>query len=247
MSNCTFDGCVKKHYAKGLCDGHYQQQRRGEQLRPLQQKGRVRCEAGDGLEWSCIRPHYANDLCKGHWEQSKKGKPFAPLLNAVTEATARGVMHAAGFSPSVPYPGANKPWPGVCLKCRQPGKPQYNSVQQGRGACKSCAEHGFNPAKPAVFYTVAGRGWLKAGISNVPDIRLREHARQGLDQVLHVLEFESGHDALALEDIWLEQLAKVPALARPTKDDIEDGWTEACRDVPMVRRWIDQHLVTLAA
>jgi hypothetical protein len=34
--SCSFDGCSKKAIAKGLCAGHYRQQREGETLRPLQ-------------------------------------------------------------------------------------------------------------------------------------------------------------------------------------------------------------------
>lgn len=33
--SCTFDGCGKPHMARGLCNGHWQQQRRGQELRPL--------------------------------------------------------------------------------------------------------------------------------------------------------------------------------------------------------------------
>ena len=35
---CNFDGCSNKHYGLGLCSGHYQQQRNGQDLRPLQPK-----------------------------------------------------------------------------------------------------------------------------------------------------------------------------------------------------------------
>lgn len=35
MKLCSFDGCDKKHGAKGLCYGHYQQQKAGKELRPL--------------------------------------------------------------------------------------------------------------------------------------------------------------------------------------------------------------------
>lgn len=35
MKGCSFDGCSKKHGAKGLCYGHYQQQKAGKALRPL--------------------------------------------------------------------------------------------------------------------------------------------------------------------------------------------------------------------
>lgn len=32
---CTFDGCDKPRHGKGLCNGHWQQQRKGQALRPL--------------------------------------------------------------------------------------------------------------------------------------------------------------------------------------------------------------------
>lgn len=35
---CSFPGCGKKAHSRGLCGGHYRQQREGEQLRPLQQQ-----------------------------------------------------------------------------------------------------------------------------------------------------------------------------------------------------------------
>ena len=39
MSNptCSFEGCGRKHYARGLCNGHYQQQRSGAPLAPLRE------------------------------------------------------------------------------------------------------------------------------------------------------------------------------------------------------------------
>lgn len=35
QGTCTFDGCGRPAQAKGLCPGHYQQQRRQEELKPL--------------------------------------------------------------------------------------------------------------------------------------------------------------------------------------------------------------------
>ena len=246
---CAFDGCDRKHKAKGLCPGHWQQQRRGEELRPLQQRGRVRCEAGDGLGWSCIKPHYGNGLCNGHWKQCSRGLPLMPIAMPVTDATARSVMHTAGFSPSVPYPGNRKPWPGVCLKCGERGAPWYTSVRRGQGACQSCADWGIDYNKPAILYTVAGQPWIKCGIANThrTKARLREHYNQGLVDVLHVIHLERGHDAKALEKLWKDHIDEtIPKSDRPTKADLPDGYSEACRDHPDIRRWIESTLVPLA-
>lgn len=35
QSTCSFPGCEKPHYAKGLCNGHYKQRRAGQELRPI--------------------------------------------------------------------------------------------------------------------------------------------------------------------------------------------------------------------
>jgi hypothetical protein len=35
--NCTFEGCVKQIKAKGLCEAHYFQRRRGVTLKPLRE------------------------------------------------------------------------------------------------------------------------------------------------------------------------------------------------------------------
>jgi hypothetical protein len=36
MKLCSFEGCGKKAFCKGLCAAHYQQQRAGKELKPLQ-------------------------------------------------------------------------------------------------------------------------------------------------------------------------------------------------------------------
>jgi len=56
------------------------------------------------------------------------------------QSEAEAVMLAVHFQPSVPYPGSAKPWPGVCLKCGQPGSPRKGDVSKGHEACAFCAE-----------------------------------------------------------------------------------------------------------
>lgn len=35
MRLCTFAGCIRPHYGRGLCDTHYKQRRRGQNLTPI--------------------------------------------------------------------------------------------------------------------------------------------------------------------------------------------------------------------
>lgn len=57
---------------------------------------------------------------------------------------ARMIMEAMHFAPSVPFPGADHPWPGVCVKCGQPGRPKFNNARRRNGACKYCKARGAN-------------------------------------------------------------------------------------------------------
>ena len=122
-------------------------------------------------------------------------------------------------------------------------------ANQGSG-CPSCANYGYDPAKPGSVYVVRGRGLVKVGISNTRrclDNRLDDHRRQGLDEVLHLVHFEDGADAVALEQLWIEKRDTIPTEFLPTKDDLKDGYTEAAPAAPMVVRWIEQQLLPLAA
>lgn len=81
---CTFDGCglpVRNSYGS-LCNGHYQQKYRGEDLRPLRKTSRAEVKpcAFDG----CVYPRMGRkDFCSGHQQQLTKGKSLvlAPLRN----------------------------------------------------------------------------------------------------------------------------------------------------------------------
>jgi len=161
---------------------------------------------------------------------------------SVDSAVAEGKMLAADFQPSVPYPGSNLPWPGVCLKCGQPGSPQYNSVQQGQGACASCSGYGYNIGKPGTLYVVASADWLKVGITNNPKSRLSDHRSQGLTDVLHLIKFSSGQAALDLEKTWKQWVASLPSHLRATRANIKDGHTETVRNLPHVHSWIAENL-----
>lgn len=54
------------------------------------------------------------------------------------EARARVAQWCPTFQPTVPFPGALKPWQGVCLECGADVAPQYSNLQQRGGACRAC-------------------------------------------------------------------------------------------------------------
>lgn len=67
-STCSLNGCDKPHYAKGLCNGHYQRAKRtGDPGSAwLQQRGRV-CETE-----GCEREHSAHGMCSFHYYRWRK-------------------------------------------------------------------------------------------------------------------------------------------------------------------------------
>jgi hypothetical protein len=73
---CSFPGCGRPHLAKGLCRGHYEQQRRKGSLRPLPPRRREdpACDFA-----GCGNVAVNKGLCQAHANQRRKGQPLRPL------------------------------------------------------------------------------------------------------------------------------------------------------------------------
>lgn len=80
---CAYEDCGRPRGIsgrQGMCQGHYLQLLRGEELRPIalhikrSDDGMVQSENGRICEIeSCDRPHYAKGLCNGHWQRARRG------------------------------------------------------------------------------------------------------------------------------------------------------------------------------
>lgn len=70
---CSFEGCDKEPYSKGLCKGHYNQQNRGVELTPLRSRGQkvqsVRAEDLPCIVDGCEAHQYSKNLCRNHYMQ----------------------------------------------------------------------------------------------------------------------------------------------------------------------------------
>ena len=73
---CSFPGCARPHLAKGLCRGHYEQQRHTGSLRPL--PSRRRGDSACSFE-GCGNVAVNRGLCQAHANQRKKGQSLRPL------------------------------------------------------------------------------------------------------------------------------------------------------------------------
>jgi len=121
---CIFDGCSCGQVAKGLCWGHWRQQRRGQSLRPLGmgirpelkpiKKGKRTRNSGDNGEPStysvrmcggpaCTFEARTRGYCAGHARQLEDGKSLTPLKKRTAKhvgCTIVGCLHdhyARGF------------------------------------------------------------------------------------------------------------------------------------------------------
>lgn len=79
MTKCLFESCENNLYAKGLCSGHYSQQRRGKELHPIIIKSNssiLPCSFE-----GCVNKQQAKGLCGAHWRQQHLGKTLSKLRN----------------------------------------------------------------------------------------------------------------------------------------------------------------------
>jgi hypothetical protein len=74
---CSFDQCIRKAYAKALCQSHYKMQLRGEPLRKLRPREGARLKTCTFS--GCHKPHKGNNFCSGHNYQMKKFGVVKPL------------------------------------------------------------------------------------------------------------------------------------------------------------------------
>lgn len=77
QATCSFEECVRPHYAKGLCGGHYQQQKAGRELSRL--RGRGVTNGGPCRFEGCGRTSRTLGFCTGHYTQHQKGRELTPL------------------------------------------------------------------------------------------------------------------------------------------------------------------------
>ena len=106
-----------------------------------------------------------------------------------------------------------------------------NNFNKG-ARCPDCADYGFNPQAPAVFYCLGNDSWIKCGKANNSNLanRLQVHAAQGLMPLSPYRQFQTGAEATTREKEWTEFLKTVPIEDRPSKEDIPDGYKEAVRN-----------------
>ena len=182
---------------------------------------------------SRIQPRLAN-IQTGHspcihCSNSEKGE-----RQRIPDAEARLEMRQRGNAEAKePYPGAHQPWRCRCLKCNHDITPRLVSIRQGQGACKYCAEKGFDFDRPAVVYLAVldgpaeeGGPIVKIGIAGRSTGRIRTHERRGW-RMVSVTPVRTGQDAYSLEQAVIRAWRDSGAVRAPkSMIPAGDGYTE---------------------
>jgi 5-methylcytosine-specific restriction endonuclease McrA len=88
---------------------------------------------------------------------------------------ALSIMRAAGFTPSVPFPGAKKPWLGTCDVCGAERSPVLQNVAKGHRACQKCVHAEKRTVKPDCSVEGCTRKSHARGLCSTHYSRLRLH------------------------------------------------------------------------
>ncbi len=102
---CTFEGCGKRHEAKGLCSGHYIQQRGGRPLTPLQEPRPRHGHSKDPLftRWCSIKDRTSNPASSDYHNYGGRGIRLHAPWAASFAAFRDGINSTIG-----PRPGTGR-------------------------------------------------------------------------------------------------------------------------------------------
>lgn len=95
------------------------------------------------------------------------------------------------------------------------------SIKQGTG-CPECTERGFSPHKPAWVYVLTFTNFIKYGITNDLERRLREHGRNGAYTLAYSHLHSVGQHALD----WENNIKRTHGGRYVTQEECPDGYTE---------------------
>lgn len=160
---------------------------------------------------------------------------------AVDPKDAERTMRKGGFIPLVAYPGADKPWPCRCKKCKKEVAPTLGTVRAG-GGCRYCATKGINLNMPAIVYVITHDAFNahKIGIGAPSGYRLQEHRRQGWE-VFKTLLLETGDEAFEVERKVLEwlrnELGLTPAVPKELMPQRGETETVSADQISLPELW----------
>jgi len=167
VGDCWFPGCDKKVQSRGLCNGHYEQERRGKELRPL------RSFVPGGAVCHCGKRAKARGLCQEHYDAQRtlEGTRHGTL----EQRRARSLRFHYGMTVEQ-YDALLEEQEGVCAICRSECKSgrhlavdHDHETRENRGLlCANCnTAVGLMEDNPDLLIAAAkylnARSWNKGG------------------------------------------------------------------------------------
>jgi uncharacterized protein (DUF983 family)/predicted GIY-YIG superfamily endonuclease len=176
----------------------------------------------DKMCWKCKKGHtweakienrtVGNTDCP-YCSNNKVWKGFNDLKTIFPEVAKQ----ADGWDPLNVLPGHTKALPWKCEKGHRWNVSVHNRTSKGGTGCPICAETGFNPKKPAVFYLIEKPGQQKIGISNKFKKRMATHTANGWYKIGVSVE-HSGYEVYKIEKKFKQWLRKKIGLVSGTTE-----------------------------
>jgi hypothetical protein len=137
--------------------------------------GKWKCSLGH-LWKSSINTRISNSVVCPYCSGSKVLKGFNDLATTHPELA----LEADGWDPSTFTRGSGKTLNWKCLN-GHPWRAKLTDRTTRKSGCPSCAKSGFNPNLDGYIYFINHPIWLmyQIGITNSPDIRLKNHKNSG--------------------------------------------------------------------
>jgi predicted GIY-YIG superfamily endonuclease len=96
--------------------------------------------------------------------------------------------------------------------------------------CPSCSKSGFDKNKKTYVYIIRNSNWVKLGITNNIESRLKKH-KKNFTIIVKIEEFENGIEAIQIEKKWKEHIGN---FKQP--DSKFDGYTETA-EIEALASW----------
>lgn len=98
---------------------------------------------GSKVRWRCIHLRCKREVTRFYYSIKRGGSGCQSCFHQdqfIEPKDAKAAMLSAELEPLEPYPGSDKRWRCLCLRCKREVLPLYTSIQQGHRGCKSCAD-----------------------------------------------------------------------------------------------------------
>lgn len=174
--------------------------------------------------WRCEKGHTWEALVTNRTPPTSTGCPFCTnrqLLvgfNDLLSLYPEVALQAEGWDPKKVKAGSEQKLLWRCEKGHTWEAAVYSRTPPNNSGCPDCAVGGFKPGLPAWFYLLQRTGEQQLGVTNEPEVRLRNHSRNGWFEV-EVVGPHPGDKVLALEAELKHWLRKEVGLVPGTHEN----------------------------